>query len=130
MVRTLALPNTARNVRGSTFRGVTFLRSVALNEGLRVLGAKEVVDGEEVEGDVFAQSGIESVVLPSTLREVASGTFWKCRNFRSVRFAEGLERIGENAFRETGLGSVVLPASLKSVGEGAFDDCGDLEVRY
>ena len=64
-----------------------------------------MVDGEEVEGDVFAQSGIESVVLPSTLREVASGTFWKCRNFRSVRFAEGLERIGEDAFRETGSGA-------------------------
>ena len=69
-------------------------------------------------------------MLPSTLREIASGTFWKCRNLKSVRFAEGLERIGEDAFRETGLGSVVLPASLKSVGEGAFDDCRGLEVRY
>ena len=69
-------------------------------------------------------------MLPSTLREIASGTFWKCRNLKSVRFAEGLERIGEDAFRKTGLGSVDLPVSLKSVDEGTFDDCGDLEVRY
>ena len=87
-----------KNVGAAAFQGCDSLRSVKLNEGLETLGEKEVVNGEEEEGHAFAQSGLTNIVLPSTLREIPQNTFWECRAFKNVTFAEGLQKIGVGAF--------------------------------
>lgn len=97
-----------------------------MNEGLERLGPKEVVGSDEEEGYVFSKTGLESVALPSTLREVPQNTFWACEDLQSVRFAEGLEKIGVNAFQETAVEQVVFPASLKTISQGAFCKCASL----
>ena len=60
-------------------------------------------------GAVFFESGIESVRIPSTLREIRVGALYGCKNLKSVEFSEGLEKIGAFAFAGSGIERVVLP---------------------
>ena len=55
-----------------------------LNEGLEKLGAKETIDGEEYEGEVFAWSAILDIQIPSTLKKIEERTFYHCRRIRCV----------------------------------------------
>ena len=99
-----------------------------MNEGLVVLGEKGVIDDKEREGYAFAKSGVESIVFPSTLREIPENTCWACESLRNITFREGLESIGINAFQETGVESVTFPASLRRISQGAFCKCGSLKT--
>ena len=116
----LVLPAGVREVGASAFQGCGRLRSVQLNEGLERLGAKEVIEGKECEGWAFAMSALESVKLPSTLKRVERGTFYGCRNLKSVEIPDGVEHIGEESFSQCALESVVLPASVEEICEEAF----------
>ena len=79
-------------------------------------------DGEkEHAGEVFAESGIESLKLPSTLKTVEANTFYRCEQLRSVEFSEGLEKIGARAFSNSGIESVILPPSVKIINGHAFE---------
>lgn len=77
------------------------LRRVELNEGLRAIGVgntpANALDGR----GVFGGSGLETVRLPSTLRE-----------------------LGPWAFAGTGLSSLELPPQVQRVGEGEFFSVG------
>ena len=46
-----------------------------LNEGLEILGEKEIMNGKEEEGFLFAGNGLANIVLPSTLKEIKQATF-------------------------------------------------------
>ena len=86
-----------------------------MNKGLQTLGAKEQVGKKEVNGASFAESALESIVLPSTLRVLECATFAECKNLRTVEFSEGLEVIGGAAFLTTGIENVTLPRSLREI---------------
>ena len=98
-----------------------------LNEGLEVLGTDDSSDENKVNGIVFADSAIESVRIPSTLRVIEENAFNKCRGLRSVEFSEGLEEIRSFAFAETGVERVVFPASLRVIAQKAFAMCEHLK---
>ena len=65
---------------GGAFRGAASLRSVKLNESLSVLG-----EDLYYASGVFADSGLESVRLPSALKRLEVRAFKGCRSLRSVR---------------------------------------------
>lgn len=46
--------------------------------------------------------------------------FGECKNLKSIRFPDCLEKIENGAFRESGLESVTFPASLRTVAQAAF----------
>lgn len=89
----LKLPRSVRSICANAFISCEHLRSVLLNEGLVNLGEKVMNDGKEVEGNTFAGSGVEEIAFPSTVKEIAPGTFNECKNLRRIKFSEGLERI-------------------------------------
>ena len=66
----VVLPASVREVGVGAFCGCEKLKSAQLNEGLEELGVRETIDGKEYEGTAFAESAIESVILPSTLKRV------------------------------------------------------------
>ena len=99
------------------------MRSVSLNEGLKILGERWNDGYKEHISEVFAESGIENLKLPSTLKTIEANTFYKCEQLRSVEFSEGLEKIGAKAFSESGVESVVLPSSMKIINGFAFAEC-------
>ena len=89
------LPESVRKVGAGAFYRCEYLRSVQLNEGLQKLGAKEVVNGRECEGEVFFGSALESIRLSSTLKRIEYRTFNCCEYLRSIEIPSGVECIGE-----------------------------------
>lgn len=111
----IVFPRSLRIVGIKAFLDCEHLRKAWLNEGLRVLGEHWNKYGDEFEGMAFAQSGIESIRIPSTLATIGPLTFLKCKNLKRIEFSEGLERIGPAAFCCSGIENIVLPASTKTV---------------
>lgn len=87
---------------------------------MKTLGERWNDGEEEHAGEVFAESKIESIQIPSTLTIIEVGTFSKCEQLKSVEFSEGLEKIGAKAFSNSGIESVVLPPSVKTISGNAF----------
>lgn len=56
--KTVAFPNTVREVQCDAFRGMR-LRSVVLNEGI-----------EAIWPDAFRESGLKSVTFPASIRKI------------------------------------------------------------
>ena len=106
------------------------LKNVRLNEGLEVLGAKQVTDGKEFEGEVFAYSAVESVLLPSTLKRVEAGTFRECKYLKSIDLPDNVEYIGSECFCNSGIEQATLPIALRDIGENAFRQCEKLKIAW
>ena len=64
-----------------------------LNEGLEMLGAKESSYNRHwqshVYSEIFYDSGLEEIVLPSTLKSINSSTFTQCGNLKIVWVEDG-----------------------------------------
>ena len=67
-----------------------------LNEGLEQLISEDGYYDDDKYGSshpykgIFYRSGLEEVVLPSTLKEICGGVFADCENLRRVVLNEGL----------------------------------------
>ena len=127
-VLTMIFPDMVRSVRQGSFHGAKGLRSVVLNEGLEVLGTDERKNDKSVECGVFQESGLEKVLLPSTLRTIRREAFMGCADIRGVAFPDGLREIGLRAFRDSGLEEVTLPPSVRVVHQSAFCKCPNLRA--
>lgn len=127
--RTLALPNSAREVLDGAFGENRRLRSVILNEGLETLGGCEDEDGQYHSG-VFRNSQLRQIALPSTLRVLGDGTFNRCRELNRVAIREdsALKRIGAHSFSESGVEKITIPRTTKAVSANAFEKCENLKV--
>ena len=101
-----------------------------LNEGLEKLGEKEVINGKEYEGEVFAWSNIETIVFPSTLKRMESETFLGCKNLKRIEIPNGVKYIGEKCFRSSGIEEIMLPKTLAYIDRNAFEDCEKLRTIY
>lgn len=72
----IVLPPSVKTIGVCAFQDCAQLRHVVLNEGLEALGEMDRVNGEQMEGQVFCRSGIESVRIPSTLKTIQTGMFF------------------------------------------------------
>ena len=87
-----------------TYRGNA--RTVTVPEGVT-----------SIEYSAFTGSGVESVILPSTLETIGYSAFKACTGLESVVIPEGVKSIRDEAFRGcTSLKGVVLPKGLISIG--------------
>ncbi|GHT67292.1 hypothetical protein FACS189452_04730 [Bacteroidia bacterium] len=96
------------------------LESLELPEGLKRIGPSTG------SGNVFAQcEKLQTVNFPSTLKEINTEAFWRCRLLSSIHLPQGLETIGNYAFVQSGIssgmGDLVIPASVKKIGNYAFE---------
>ena len=64
-----------------------------LNEGLEILWTSDYPDNWDHCG-VFYGSSVESVALPSTLKEIEYGAFCNCKELKSISLPERLVFIG------------------------------------
>ena len=95
------------------------LISVELPEGLTSLG-----------GTAFMNTGLTSVKIPSTIKQLPMAVFGGCRDLVSVELPEGLTSIDYQAFMNCeNLVSVELPEGLTSIGYNAFMGSGLTSVR-
>lgn len=88
---------------------------------------------EEIGSWAFEKTGLESLVLPSTIKEIDSYAFEGTASLKSVVFlaSSELDEIKEGAFKNSGLVSITLPRSLEKIDNYAFDNAAELkEVSF
>ena len=120
------LPSSTKTICDGAFAWCANLHSVNLNEGLEVLGTKELVRNGKWYSGVFQNSGLRDVVFPFTLKRIEYCAFMGCENLKAVCLPEGLEYLGEGCFSQTGLESVEFPASLRTISQASFSHCQSL----
>ena len=122
----VSLPANVMEVSPSAFWGCKQLKSVRLNEGLERLGVKEIVNGTQYEGQVFAYSAVESIRFPSTLKNIENGMFYGCKYLTSTEIPNGVERIGEYCFCQSLIREIKFPKTLTQIDSNAFRNCQNL----
>ena len=80
--------------------------------------------------NMFSESDVEKVVLPSSVKALCKRQFYRCLKLREVVFEPGscLESIGSGCFKMCGLRAIVIPRSVRSIGDHAFDGCMELSL--
>ena len=82
-----------------------------------------------IPNNLFAESGIEELVIPETVTSIGNHAFRDCAQLTSVTIPEGVTVIGTYAFaRCQALEDVDLPSELLSIGSHAFEATGLKEV--
>ena len=76
---------------------------------------------------VFNKTGITSIKLPSTLKQLGSA-FWECCFLTEIDIPEGVEELKNHTFSGcSGLKRVTLPDSLVVIEDSVFEGCEQLE---
>ncbi len=72
---------------------------------------------------------LESVDLPSTLKNIEQYAFYDCAKLTKMIIPDGITELGADAFSYcSNLVSVQLPKNLEVIGYGAFRGCGKLQT--
>lgn len=73
-------------------------------------------------------SSIEQLVLPSNIREIGIGAFWKCINLKKLTIPDEVTHINSTAFGVcNALEAITLPRDLEHLGGYAFTYCANLK---
>lgn len=76
----------------------------------------------------FAESDIESVVIPKNVYYISDDAFLNCKSLKSVEFEEGISYIMHRVFFEcSNLEMVEIPKTVESIGDYAFGRCESLK---
>lgn len=76
-------------------------------------------------------TGITSLILPNTLKEIGEYAFHECSNLKKVFLPNSLTYLGSYAFRScTSLETINIPTSLKSMQTYAFSYCQSVKQFY
>lgn len=86
----------------------------------------------EIKAFAFANSKIESVSFPDSLKKIEKHAFYECSRLKSVDFGNGIEKIGgAMAFAFSSIAKLEIPPQVKTIGDGAFYYCDKLkEVKF
>ena len=90
-------------------------------------GGASYFQGKHVDGFAYCNN-ITEVIIPETIKEIASYTFYYCNALETVTFGDNsqLESIGDLAFFDCGLTSIEIPSGVVSIGSLAFCSCDAL----
>ena len=113
-----------------------------------------VPDGvTELANNLFANSKIEGIMLPSTLTKIGRGAFHNCNKLtgitipgsvktigmdyigmfygcsalKSITLGEGFTKVVSNMFEDTNIEEIHLPSTLTEIDHGAFHNCSKLK---
>mgnify|MGYP000857327356 CR=1 FL=1 len=110
----------AKIVGEGAFYGNKELRRVEVPEGVLV-----------VESDSFAESNIENVELPTSLRLIADNAFAMCHELVSIEIPNNVYAIGRGAFLECAqIQTARIPASVRFIGSEAFGKTGITDIYF
>ncbi|MBQ7984384.1 MAG: leucine-rich repeat domain-containing protein [Bacteroidales bacterium] len=126
----------------SPISNIQSLQNVTIGDKVKVLpeefifnckGVKQTEIPQSVEtvySFAFAQSGLETVVLPENLSQMGTSVFKDCKSLAYVELPDNLRVITENMFQGCdSLTEITIPANLTEIDSGAFMDCKSL-VSY
>lgn len=84
-------------------------------------------------GQWFKNSKIESITIPTSVKEILSKAFYNCKNLKEVVFKKGskMKTIGKDAFYQcTNLAKINLPNGLEQIGVYCFAFSGLEEINF
>lgn len=82
---------------------------------------------KSVDGSLFSGDGIE-VIIPDSVEILEHSAFINCENLQSIKFGNGLKKIGGQAFGFcSSLTEITIPDSAETVSYNAFSYCTKLE---
>lgn len=82
----------------------------------------------EIDGAAFFGSGLETIVIPDTVKKINYSAFLECTSLVNVALPEGLENIGTSVFAEcSSLKSMTIPKSITVLSISLFEGCTSLE---
>lgn len=84
---------------------------------------------EIIEYDLFKNSEIESITIPSNFTEIRISSFENCLNLKHVNFEKNslLENIGLSAFYYTSIETIMIPSHVMEIEIEAFAECINLK---
>ena len=136
-IANVVLPSGVKTIGGCAFAKCERLRTVRLNEGLERLGAEEKFDDQTYKGEVFWESALKSIAIPSTLKVIECRAFEGCKNLKKVEFPEGMESLGgpekssdtgSCLFKDSRVKEVVLPSTVREISPKVFGGCDSLRT--
>ena len=113
-----------KKIDRQAFQNCASLTNVVLNEGLTTLG-KGGVD----QGEVFRNSGLQTINFPSTLTEIGHNTFYDCKSLTGeFVWPETVENLAPNSFNGAGISSFIAKTGLKRIYQQVFQNCANLQT--
>ena len=89
-------------------------------------GTASSFQNKHVDGFAYCDN-ITEVIIPETVREIASCAFYYCNSVTTVEIPIGVTSIGSYAFRYcSNLTSIEIPSGVTSIGSDAFSGCFSL----
>ena len=86
---------------------------------------------EAISVNAFSGSGIEKVVIPTSVRDIYESAFQGITSLTTVEFSNGDIEIGKSAFLGcSGLTSINLKSGKKNIGETAFYNSGLTSINF
>ena len=151
-LKSIVIPASVTKIGTYAFRNCTSLESVTFEEGSKLttidtysFNACTVLKSIELPTTLttlgnyaFMASGIESIVIPSSIKQIGTGTssstsqagnvFQNCKELKTVVFPENLTTINSYSFDGCdSLESITIPAKVTRVDNNAFSNCVNLK---
>lgn len=140
-INSIVFPKNLLEINVGAFKSCYNLKNVQFNEGLEVISrhafANTIIERlsfpnslREIRDNAFSYCELFEVNLGLGLRIIGEGAFAYNEKIENINFYEGLERIEGFAFAGSGLVSVTLPDSLKYLNFDAFNSSAFLETLH
>ena len=80
---------------------------------------------KRIDGGMFSFcNSLESVYIPDSVTYIGDSAFWGCQSLNNIAISNSITYIGYGAFMNcTSLESVVIPDSVVHLGDRAFENC-------
>jgi len=115
---TVILPKTVTEVLYAAFYSISTLTSFSFESNSELI---------EIGPSMFQQSGLTSIVLPSSVTSIGTSAFYLCTALTDITLPDSLLTIGVNAFKQcTGLTRIIIPDLVTSIGTDVFIGCTSL----
>ncbi|MBR2138863.1 MAG: leucine-rich repeat domain-containing protein [Bacilli bacterium] len=86
---------------------------------------------EIIKSHAFTNIGVETITIPSSVKEIGVYAFSGCENLQDVIFNEGLEIIRRSVFSACmALTQAIFPSTLTAVEDYTFQNCYNLAKVY
>ena len=118
------IPATVKKIGEYAFIGCEDLKYVKIGDSSYTDGCSTTID----EGAFWECSGIESLILGSSVENIGANAFEGCTALASISISNSVKTIGNTAFEGcTALTSISIPKSVTSIGTNPFANCPSLE---
>ena len=76
---------------------------------------------KQIEGSAFSNCNkLDNVFIPGSVEKIGDSAFAYCRNLKNIYLADGVKEIGDKAFYTNGIKSLRIPETLESIGADSF----------